>query len=92
MARAAAGKGRCAMCGEPVTWRKNDSGTLSYFCQDCDFQGYAKNGTLAHRYAMEEIEKCGGKKPEPSPKPAPAPATPPKKPADKSAGFGFFQE
>lgn len=57
MAKAAEGKGRCAMCGEPIIWRKNDMGTMSYFCQLCDFQGYAKAGTEANKLAMEEVEK-----------------------------------
>lgn len=87
MAKAAEGKGRCACCGELITWRRNDAGTLSYFCQDCDFQGYAKAGTLANRLAMEEIAKFqgsagGDKKPEPE-KPAPTPK--PGKPEPKAA-------
>lgn len=96
MARTAEGKGRCAMCGELVTWRRNDSGTLSYFCQDCDFQGYAKAGTQAHRLAEEEIGKFkaaaapeAAEAPKPA-KPAAKPATPPATQPAKPAGFGFF--
>lgn len=69
MAKAAEGKGRCACCGELITWRRNDAGTLSYFCQDCDFQGYAKAGTLANKLALEEIAKFSGQG---NPKPAEA--------------------
>lgn len=83
MARTAAGKGRCAMCGEPITWRKNDSGTMSYFCQDCDFQGYAKIGTLAARLAAEEIGKVAALKSPPE-----TPATAKTAPAaHKAAGL-----
>jgi hypothetical protein len=80
MAKSAEGKGRCACCGELITWRRNEAGTLSYFCQDCDFQGYAKAGTLANKLALEEIAKFSRQgrpdeappatTPEPKPRPA----------------------
>lgn len=93
MAKAAEGKGRCAMCGELITWRRNDAGTLSYFCQDCDFQGYAKAGTQANRLALEEVAKFKPKETTPAtpatPKPAPAakPAAPAQQP---KAGSGLL--
>lgn len=49
MARIKAGEGPCPVCGEKVVWRLADSGSLSCFCQDCDFQGYAKEGTQAKK-------------------------------------------
>jgi hypothetical protein len=60
MARQSVGKGRCAQCGDLIVWRRNESGTLSYFCQECDFQGYAKAGTKANELALEEVAKFGG--------------------------------
>lgn len=99
MAREAAGKGRCSCCGEVITWRRNEAGTLSYFCQDCDFQGYAKAGTLANKHALDEISRMSGgwnparttipdeqKPAQPSTPPAePKPAQPSTPPAAKKA-------
>lgn len=92
MARESAGKGRCAMCGEVIVWRKNPAGTLSYFCQECDFQGYAKPGTRANRLALEEVAKFQG--PATVAKPETKPATPaaviPPAPATKPNASGLL--
>lgn len=72
------------MCGEPVTWRKNASDTLSYFCQDCDFQGYAKAGTRARALATEEMEKFATRSAQAPAKPA-APVPPAALPAKPAA-------
>ena len=61
------------MCGDVVTWQKNDSGTFTYTCQECGFQAYAKVGSRAVKYALEEIAKFAGIHPKPA---APAPASP----------------
>lgn len=78
MARESVGKGRCSQCGDVIVWRRNPAGTLSYFCQECDFQGYAKAGTKANRLALEEVAKFQGPAATPAPSnvqaAAPAPA------------------
>lgn len=45
-----AGEGLCdnQECGKPVVWRQNSGGTLSYHCQWCGMQAYAKAGTKAN--------------------------------------------
>lgn len=73
MAKVKAGEGECPICGERIVWRRNDTGTVSCFCQDCDFQGYAKAGTEAQRIIMAQYGQPGDPvavvddKPEPKP-------------------------
>lgn len=55
MAKVKRGEGACPACGERIVWRESDSGALSCFCQDCDFQGYAKEGTEAKRLILAKI-------------------------------------
>lgn len=96
MAKQKVGEGKCPACDARVVWRLADSGSLSCFCQDCDFQGYAKEGTEAKRLILASIgEKPAAPapaaqiaKPEPKPAPVAKPEHAPK-PAPKSA-FGVF--
>lgn len=81
MAKQKAGDGKCPMCDERIVWRLSDSGALSCFCQDCDFQGYAKEGTEAKRHILASFG--GITKPDPVPAPKPEP-----KPAPKAGLFG----
>jgi hypothetical protein len=76
MAKVKAGEGPCPVCGERIVWRESESGALSCFCQDCDFQGYAKDGTEAKRRILAAH---GLKKPEAAPAPEP-----------KASPFGVF--
>lgn len=55
MAKVKKGEGSCPACGERIVWRESDSGALSCFCQDCDFQGYAKSGTESKRLILASI-------------------------------------
>lgn len=80
----AAGEGLCdnPECGRPVVWRRNEGGTLSYHCQWCGMQAYAKAGSRANadisaHLPMSPVAAQG----EPA---APAVATNPPK---KSAGL-----
>lgn len=84
MAKMKHGDGLCDRCGRNVVWRRSDSGALSYFCQHCDFQGYAKAGTEASRLVDEELNKAA-----PDTRPAPAPASRPaaQPAAPKGAGL-----
>lgn len=87
MARVKVGEGPCPVCGERIVWREADSGALSCFCQDCDFQGYAKHGTEAKRrllaqYGTVANDAAPAKKSEP-----PAPPAEAEKPA-KPGLFG----
>lgn len=79
------GAGECPACKREVVWRKTEGGALSMFCQHCDLQAYAKDGTEAERIIMGSI----GADPAPSAAPKPAPAPDPK-PAPKPRGaFGL---
>lgn len=78
------GVGKCFTCGEPVVWRKTEGGALSCFCQMCDLQAYAKDGTEAERRIMGMLG-VSAPEPEQKPEPAPVPA-----PMQKGAfGLGF---
>lgn len=83
----AIGKMPCLCCGETITVKQADTGTLSLSCPDCDFSGYARAGTEAHRRTMKRITlRPDAAAPVPVPAPAPAPARPaPAKPAPTMA-------
>lgn len=55
MAKVKAGEGECPICAERIVWRLADSGSLSCFCQDCDYQGYAKEGTQAKKMLLGKM-------------------------------------
>lgn len=79
MAKVKAGEGSCPVCSNRVVWRLSDSGALSCFCQDCDVQLYAKDGTEAKRVILAKIGAAPAPKaPAPDKKPAPTPEKPPK--------------
>lgn len=79
------GEAACFVCGREVVWRKTEGGAVSCFCQHCDFQGYAKNGTEADRTILKNV----GHQAPPANDPAPVPDKPPT-PAPKKAGvFGL---
>lgn len=75
-----AGVGECFACKREIVWRKTEGSALSCFCQHCDLQAYAKDGTEAERLILNVIG-AGGLLPTPAPKPAPvaAPVLAPKK-------------
>lgn len=52
------GEGACdaPSCGRPVVWRENGGGTLSYHCQWCGMQSYAKAGSLANADLRERLK------------------------------------
>lgn len=78
----AIGKMQCLCCGETITVKQADTGTISVSCPDCDFSGYAKAGTDAHRLTLAKITRKPSADPAPTPAPAPVPPkTPPAKPA-----------
>ncbi len=87
MAKTKAGEGNCPVCENRVVWRLADSGSLSCFCQDCDFQGYAKEGTDAKRRILAKI---GAPEPEKMSAPAPASRPVPKAEPEKKTAFGVF--
>lgn len=89
MAKTKAGEGSCPVCENRVVWRLADSGSLSCFCQDCDFQGYAKDGTDAKRRIMAKIGATTQQPPAADPAPA-APARAPKAAPEKKSAFGVF--
>lgn len=91
MAKTKAGDGSCPACSSRVVWRLADSGSLSCFCQDCDFQGYAKEGTEAKRLILAGIgakQSAQVAKPEAKPAPVSKPENE-SKPSSKGA-FGVF--
>lgn len=80
-----AGQGACYACGREVVWRKTEGGALSCFCQHCDFQGYAKDGTEAERAILKQIGAAPA-----APEAKPAPAEPEKKPKPAAKPAGVF--
>lgn len=66
------GKMGCETCGEPVTVKANERGTLSYGCQECDAAPYAKRGTGQHAVW---VKKCETNAPAPAPAPRKEPST-----------------
>ena len=91
VAKQKAGEGKCPACDSRVVWRLADSGSLSCFCQDCDFQGYAKEGTEAKRLILAGIGATASA-PAVKQEAKPAPVSKPEtevKPASKGA-FGVF--
>lgn len=88
-----AGAGACFCCGREVVWRKTEGGALSTFCQHCDLQVYAKDGTEAERMILAKIGATTAPAPDKmsAPKPAPAAApAPDKTPAPKPKPAGVF--
>ena len=51
----AIGKMPCMCCGEYITVKQADTGTVSVSCPDCDFSGYGKAGTDAHKIIMGKV-------------------------------------
>lgn len=70
----AIGKMPCLCCGETITVKQADTGTVSVSCPDCDFSGYGKVGTDAHRHIMGRVTLKAAPAIEAKPEPAPAPA------------------
>lgn len=81
-----AGEGACFVCRREVVWRKTAGGALSCFCQHCDFQAYAKDGTEAERAIRAQLVNAPAD-PAPSPAPAPEPKPQPKKTGAFGLGF-----
>lgn len=69
----AIGKMPCLCCGEVITVKQADTGTVSVSCPDCDFSGYGKIGTQAHGLIMAKVTLKAGPAIETKPAPAPAP-------------------
>lgn len=88
MAKVKAGEGSCPVCGNRVVWRLSDSGALSCFCQDCDAQLYAKEGTQAKTLILKKIGSTVVPVSKPETAPEPAPAVEPK--LAKPGAFGVF--
>ena len=77
----AIGKMSCLCCGETITVKQAETGTVSVSCPDCDFSGYGKVGTDAHRKIMARVTlKQAGIDVQPAPAPTPAAKPAPAKP------------
>ncbi|CAN4270606.1 hypothetical protein MCERHM31_00795 [Methylophilaceae bacterium] len=49
------GKMPCETCGNHVTVKQNENGTLSYRCDECDAAPYAKTGTLQNEHWRSKL-------------------------------------
>lgn len=65
-------------CGNEVVVKRNENGTLSYRCDECDAAPYARAGTGQHKAWSESLNLEN----EPAPKVEDQP-----KPAKQAAGF-----
>jgi DNA-directed RNA polymerase subunit M/transcription elongation factor TFIIS len=94
MAKVNIGKMGCETCGNHVTVKENENGTLSYRCDECDAAPYAKTGTLQNTRWREKAgvspQKTAAPKPVESVKNTPpmdTPKTPEKKPSSNMWGL-----
>ncbi len=65
-------------CGNEVVVKRNENGTLSYRCDECDAAPYARVGTGQYQAWSDELKLETETKQQPENKPA------------KPAGVGFF--
>lgn len=80
----------CLCCGHDIPVKQSENGTMNLSCSWCDFTGYVKSGTEAHRViggkvkGKAEPSPAPAARPEPiktraaAPTPAPAPAPAPR--------------
>ena len=87
---------KCGCCGyEDATVSKTATGTLSLNCHRCEFSGFAKSGTKAHRLVNAgttldpDYEDPADQVPKPA-DPAPADKVPPTKPAKPKVPNSVF--
>ena len=95
MAKKYIGKTVCPGCGENLVWRESETGSISAFCQLCDYQSVAKDGTPAKTALMKAMgfKPAADAKPStPTEKPHSNPPDKPEppKPAKKGGAFGPF--
>lgn len=86
------GVAECAACKREVVWRKTEGGALSSFCQHCDLQQYAKDGTEAERLILKAIgatTAAPAALPKPAPDPKPEQKPEPKPRAGLFGGLGL---
>lgn len=53
--RAKIGHMACLCCGEKIPVKQADTGTLNLSCPECDFTGYVKPHTDAHRNVSRRV-------------------------------------
>lgn len=51
------GKIPCPECGDSTALKKNEAGTLTLSCQECDFSGFAKKGSGAANRWLAKLPK-----------------------------------
>lgn len=49
----------CLCCAQEVPVKSGENGTLNFSCSWCDFPGYAKAGTEAHRIVTKRMKPIG---------------------------------
>lgn len=86
----------CEGCGHPVVLKKNEAGTLTINCDECDTSSFAKKGTAAAARWLAKLPAAQAPEPVPkapaqdAPKPAPAPApVPAPEPVPKAKASAF---
>lgn len=55
MAKTNIGKMPCETCGNHVTVKTNENGTLSYRCDECDAAPYAKSDTIQNKKWRDKL-------------------------------------
>jgi hypothetical protein len=61
----------CETCSTEVVVKKNEHGTLSYRCDECDAAPYARSGTGQHAAWSAKLGTAPQPAPHEDPKPAP---------------------
>lgn len=72
MARQKFGHMACPDCAHQVVVRANDRETLSYHCDECDSQGYARKGNGNYDAWLKRITRAPGAAPAAEPVKPPA--------------------
>jgi hypothetical protein len=84
------GKMPCETCGNQVTVKQNEHGTLSYRCDECDAAPYSKTGTLQNERWREKVTGLPKSDDKPSAKTDLKPAADTDTPPAKSKPIGIF--
>jgi len=90
------GRIACPCCGHSILLKKNEAGTLTIQCDECDVSAFAKKGTASAAKWLAALPKPAPENvPESVPKgaipePAPEPAPPAPKPLPKAGPFDIL--
>jgi hypothetical protein len=80
----------CDCCGHQVVLKKNEAGTLTIACDECDISAFAKTGTEASRRWLSKLPKGGAPEPDKKPAAQPPESVPKATPVKPAGVFDFL--